>query len=719
MATQESIIINVETRDAINNVAQLGAAITAVFAGAVAAVASFADEIVDTADAFGIATSEVLALSMALDATGGKGENAAKLLQGVANSISDLNNGNIKTLQSFEQLGMTLTELGQMSESEIRNKMIVQLGEMSNKTEAAALAVKVFGKAAMGVDFAKLADEIKSNSSESEKYAGAIKDAADAYDNMHHIIKQLKLAFAEAFNPVFKMLADIHVTTQDIVDTFKTMVQVIVPIVVGITAVRTAILLANGAMVLFNATTKLNPWVAGASAIVAGLTAVGMYISNNTDEQEQNTKETEKTGTATKANVVNTSELNNKLKQQRDEIIKIGQEYKNNTGILNTQYSLMISSQTQSAVQYQQAKSLNDLQIKFTNDLRQEKEKFSKLDADMQGRQQQAYLDTIKTINDQYDIQRNITSNRIYDEQLIKSQLDSQMAIANISVSLKSDLLKMRSDSEALTMTTKERLEYDYAVKSQLETIAILQREINGSAFLTTEEKKKYLEAVSQIKTIEEGITLATELQSKTHTNIAYQILQQNAALAKQSEVATEISDKSRSFNTGWKTAFNEYANNASNAANRARDIFNSMTNNMNSALDNFVETGKLNFNDLANSIIKDIIKIELKSAAANLLTASKGISWGSMLGFAEGGTPPVGRASIVGENGPELFVPKSSGTIIPNNQLGGGGGVVNNHYYTVNAVDAKSVAQLFAENRKTLYGSVKMAEKETSYRMR
>ena len=41
---------------------------------------------------------------------------------------------------------------------------------------------------------------------------------------------------------------------------------------------------------------------------------------------------------------------------------------------------------------------------------------------------------------------------------------------------------------------------------------------------------------------------------------------------------------------------------------------------------------------------------------------------------FANGGSPPVGRASIVGEKGPEIFVPRSAGTIIPNNKIGGGG---------------------------------------------
>jgi hypothetical protein len=37
---------------------------------------------------------------------------------------------------------------------------------------------------------------------------------------------------------------------------------------------------------------------------------------------------------------------------------------------------------------------------------------------------------------------------------------------------------------------------------------------------------------------------------------------------------------------------------------------------------------------------------------------------------FAEGGRPPVGQPSIVGERGPELFVPDQAGTIIPNDGL-------------------------------------------------
>tara|TARA_R100000988_G_C4007632_1_gene174112 strand:- start:7948 stop:9885 length:1938 start_codon:yes stop_codon:yes gene_type:complete len=46
----------------------------------------------------------------------------------------------------------------------------------------------------------------------------------------------------------------------------------------------------------------------------------------------------------------------------------------------------------------------------------------------------------------------------------------------------------------------------------------------------------------------------------------------------------------------------------------------------------------------------------------------------GSIIGglFANGGQPPVNKISVVGERGPELFVPTSKGTIIPNSGIGG-----------------------------------------------
>jgi hypothetical protein len=60
--------------------------------------------------------------------------------------------------------------------------------------------------------------------------------------------------------------------------------------------------------------------------------------------------------------------------------------------------------------------------------------------------------------------------------------------------------------------------------------------------------------------------------------------------------------------------------------------------------------------------------------------------------GRAMGGPVNAGTTYMVGERGPELFMPNASGTIIPNNKLNGGGTVIN---LTVNgAIDGESTAR-------------------------
>lgn len=77
---------------------------------------------------------------------------------------------------------------------------------------------------------------------------------------------------------------------------------------------------------------------------------------------------------------------------------------------------------------------------------------------------------------------------------------------------------------------------------------------------------------------------------------------------------------------------------------------------------------------DAAANTLRNIANILLQ---LGINTALQGTGLGifkNLGGFADGGRPPVGKPSIVGERGPELFVPNTSGTIVPNNKLGGGG---------------------------------------------
>jgi len=145
----------------------------------------------------------------------------------------------------------------------------------------------------------------------------------------------------------------------------------------------------------------------------------------------------------------------------------------------------------------------------------------------------------------------------------------------------------------------------------------------------------------------------------------------------------------------------------------------------MTSALDEFVNTGSINFSKLTQSIIQDLLKIQLKKQALALWEAASGGGGvtgaiaiaAKFMGFADGGEPPVGVPSMVGERGPELFVPKTAGTIIPNNMLKGNdsGQTINyNGPYIANmsAIDTQSGAAFLAKNKQAVWATYQSANR-------
>jgi hypothetical protein len=104
-----------------------------------------------------------------------------------------------------------------------------------------------------------------------------------------------------------------------------------------------------------------------------------------------------------------------------------------------------------------------------------------------------------------------------------------------------------------------------------------------------------------------------------------------------------------------------------------------------------------------------DLMRLMFRRMITNPLANFFEGGFTKILGFANGGRPPVGRPSIVGERGPELFIPSTAGTIIPNHQLGGGSGG-STYYIDARGADQTGLARLEAMIRQTQAAIVPMA---------
>ena len=106
--------------------------------------------------------------------------------------------------------------------------------------------------------------------------------------------------------------------------------------------------------------------------------------------------------------------------------------------------------------------------------------------------------------------------------------------------------------------------------------------------------------------------------------------------------------------------------------------IADGVVNSLKAAIDgtkSFAEVVTGVFTDLQNQLLQLIRNQIFFGNLTGTLTKGSGLFGSLFAGFlANGGPAQAGRAYMVGERGPEMFVPRSSGSVIPNNQLGGGG---------------------------------------------
>ena len=111
---------------------------------------------------------------------------------------------------------------------------------------------------------------------------------------------------------------------------------------------------------------------------------------------------------------------------------------------------------------------------------------------------------------------------------------------------------------------------------------------------------------------------------------------------------------------------------------------------------------------EVVRSLGRDLVRLVFSQMVTQPL--AKGIA--TALGArAMGGPVSSGSPYVVGEKGPELFVPHASGTIVPNNQMGGGSGSgsgsVTVNYNIAAGVSRAELAPILEQERRRLKAEI------------
>ncbi|MFY8212444.1 MAG: phage tail tape measure C-terminal domain-containing protein [Candidatus Nanopelagicus sp.] len=720
--------------------AMLGAGILAFSRSAL----QLADSINDLSKATGLSIGYIGNLQGALQEAGGSAENAGKMIATFFNKLDDAANGVEDAQRSLGKLGITFNDLGTLSDRALFDKAIQGLAQMEAGSQRTALGMQVFGKSFKDIDPQELERLLATG--KFENFAAAAEKAAELNGKIDRTFRNLQIAGIEAINAIIDLfepfIGKISDTNAEMDKARK-----------AIQLVGLAIITAYGAQMLVGALKflkfilELNIAMKAQVALQTVLTALqgpkGWLIIAGAAA----------TAAAAIYGVNKAMEAYNGIVKQSDTLPTVAPEE-----IVSRTPSLYTSQETQAR---QQALSAAK---QTTDELRK------------QNIAAQQYLKTvIATVGMDKDKAADILRNADIEKEANGKILALRKQIADeVAKSRYVEGFGFKGANEGVIKQYREQI---VEVKKNLEEtkklkqeeasrLAILERQremlkIQLSHIIEQTELTKTFEA-QKLKLGEiDGTMTQEQLARKTElTNAEVEYAKKRMSLAVQLQLATTQLERDsvkkqmeyaqenynvqtmliqtrhaqedalrRSSIAGARQAFEQIAR-SMDPYMIAQQKTNALWQNMSSAIDRFVDDGKFSFSDFAESVIKDLIKIEMKAAAMNLWEIMRGgmgggggggggglgglISTGlSLLGFASGGSPPLDRPSIVGEKGPELFIPRTAGTIVPNNAMGGT--PVQNTYVTnnISAIDGASIARLFTQNRQLLLGTIEQAKKE------
>lgn len=301
---------------------------------------------------------------------------------------------------------------------------------------------------------------------------------------------------------------------------------------------------------------------------------------------------------------------------------------------------------------------------------------------------------------------------------------DYRASIQNATILTENEIvIKSKAAEKIKQIKAKERIETN---KAQAEEEQRQRDQENAYAGLIANAQ---WDAAMRTKALE---------RSKEDVDLKYQLIYATEKEMKLAELALQYKRKREDVTFGGdkereelnrQEQIEKFLIETQDSMKRTQQVFDTVWGGMSSAIDNFVKTGKLNMKDFARSVIQDLIAIQMKAAAMRFLGAAfsmfspTGASAnpsqyaldfsGAKLGTrASGGSVTNNTPYLVGERGPELFMPSGSGTIIPNNQVGNMGGVTNVTNNYINAIDTKSFEDRLLGSSNAIWAANQYANK-------
>lgn len=674
-----------------NTAATYGKVAAAALVAAGAAALKYADDIADVAQANDVAIASVLQLSNALAANGGKADDASKIFAKFTSEIDKAAQGSFETQKILGNLGVSFKDLGTLDIDTLFRKTVQGLADMPDVLTRNAKAFDLFGKAAKGVDFVGLNEEMKTSNQITDEQAKGIKDAADAYDTLAKASRDLMLILSSELGPPLKntlnYIKSLTIETQGFSGVFKPVFQTL------------AVLGANVAFVFSAIADEIAQTLTNAK-LLATLDFKGAKASNEEYWAKWEKRRAEldafenrimNGGSAGTGGGRMTMEGDPRrldiatpgapIRATKKGIDKEGDAERKRVfdnwakGYLATQNAI---AEGQNLIAEQQAE-MQRKETEFLEKRKQERSLALKQEAD--------------EIED---------GNR----QLSEQQTAYQRANAAIFERQALDAEGIRRQKVMLEMADQGRYmqasEYQYAQ----DTLAVewkyadLKREISNNENLSAADKEAALQRLIKLQQQDLGIA------------------KQRYEIAQRSQTGT--------FGEGFSDAMATAAKNATTSFQVGQQAFDSMIGSMSNALTQFVKTGKLSFKDLAKSIIADMLAIQLRAQMTGIFKSmfggGGGFGTGNAYGnqdlggfLAEGGPANANTPYIVGERGPELFVPKSSGAVVPNHQLSSMGSTTNVTNNYISAIDVKSFEDRLLGSSNTIWAANQYANKNLS----